>query len=151
MSTWMAVAILGYMVLVLVGSFVGNMNGMRRGSGGTVGWGIWKRRGRLGDRRVGGMKLPVRVDTVAGCMWYVCDSAMLKDFEVFGVAGFSGSKRDRDRLVREMDRRYVLGEVVGVSSGGRRVGIDYFRVLGRGNGDGGRKTMRPSVLGTRLC
>lgn len=126
----MAVAILGYMVLVLLASIAVPI--MRRKV--PMDWRLKK--GIWGNQRA--LKLPVRVDTIAGCMWYVCDSAMLKDFEVSGMGGFAASRRDRDRLVREMGRRYMLGEVVGVSTGGRRVGVDYYRDLGGGrDGNGG--------------
>ena len=65
--------------------------------------------------------LPVKVDTMAGYMYYLCDSWMVKDFEGMLEMGH----KERDKLVCEMDRRYFLGEIVGVS-GERRVGVDYY-------------------------
>ncbi|KAB5584703.1 hypothetical protein GE09DRAFT_1165796 [Coniochaeta sp. 2T2.1] len=54
--------------------------------------------------------MPVDPRSVAGMMWYVCESRrMLDDFE--GVSGMEGE--ERDRRVREMGRRYYYGELVG--------------------------------------
>lgn len=64
---------------------------------------------------------PVKVDTMAGYMYYLCDSWMVKDFGGMLEMGH----RERDKLVCEMDRRYYLGDIVGVA-GGRRVGVDYY-------------------------
>jgi len=66
--------------------------------------------------------MPVEPQTLASCMYYVCDSEMLKSFE--GLALFG--KGDRDRLVRTMDKRYVFGKISGVS-GTRRIGVDICK------------------------
>ncbi|KAK3314089.1 hypothetical protein B0H66DRAFT_451860, partial [Apodospora peruviana] len=82
-STWTAVAVLSYMVLVLAVSLLSSRNRVY---------------------------MPVKADSVAGCMYYVCDSVMLKDFE--GLAAVR--QKERDKLVAEMVRTYVFGEGLGV-------------------------------------
>jgi len=69
--------------------------------------------------------IPVSPDTVAGCMYYLCESRMLKDFHQ-GMALMGA--RERDRLVREMDKLYSYGEMRDTSGrvGTRRVGVDYY-------------------------
>ncbi|KAI1088704.1 hypothetical protein F5B19DRAFT_470214 [Rostrohypoxylon terebratum] len=88
--TWAAVGILCIMVLVVVGSFF-------------VPW----------------PHMPVDPSTIAGAMYYVCDSWMLGRFE-----GLSMMKRqDRDWHVNEMNLRYEFGEIRG-ASGIVRIGVD---------------------------
>ncbi|KAI6091712.1 hypothetical protein F4821DRAFT_225422 [Hypoxylon rubiginosum] len=88
--TWAAVGILCIMILVVAGSFF-------------VTW----------------PHMPVDPSTVAGAMYYVCDSWMLARFE-----GLSTMKRkDRDWRVNEMGLKYEFGEITG-SSGIVRVSVD---------------------------
>ena len=69
--------------------------------------------------------MPVDPRSVAGMMWYVCESGrMLDDFE--GLSVMEG--KERDRRVREMGRRYYYGELVGR----RRLGVDVEPGLGEG-------------------
>jgi len=101
--TWMAVLVLGYMILVLVASTVISLRGKRRS----------KNKNSV---------MPVRVNTIAGAMYYLCESGMVKDFEGLSTRG----PKERREAVCAMERRYVFGEVVGTVSGTRRVGVDYF-------------------------
>ena len=107
----MSVIILSYMVLVLLASLS-----------------VWDQFARLMStcrgrrrRRLLPCYTPVRLDTIAGCVYYLCDSKMLKDFEGTSLMG----RNERDKLVSGMERRYVFGDVSG-ASGVRRVGVDYF-------------------------
>ncbi|KAK4211182.1 hypothetical protein QBC37DRAFT_19376 [Rhypophila decipiens] len=118
--TWSLVAVLGYMVLVLTILLFPSQ--MLR-SIGTRG------------RKENGKKTspPPAPTSIAGYMYYVCDSVMLRDFE-----GLSTSPRKvRDKAVMDMAARhheghlesrggqgYAFGTMTGVS-GVRRVGIDY--------------------------
>jgi hypothetical protein len=86
---WLSVAILTSMVLVLVGSF-------------CIKW----------------PHLPVDPSTIAGCMFYVCDSDMLKDFKGMSLMG----QRERERRLGTQGRKCHLSEIIGVS-GEARVGI----------------------------
>ncbi|KAK4443771.1 hypothetical protein QBC34DRAFT_310409 [Podospora aff. communis PSN243] len=90
-------------------------------------------------------ELPVSPDSLAGVVYYVCDSHMLKDFERLSMLG----TRERDRRVERMARRYSFDWITGVS-GERRIACDYaeggqgfkLRSLGHlGFGVGGK--MRP--------
>lgn len=64
----------------------------------------------------------VDTSTLAGILWYVCDSGMLRDFERLSLLG----RRERDTRVQRMGRMYRFGVVRGVSGFGEsRVGIDY--------------------------
>ncbi|KAI8964813.1 hypothetical protein F5Y11DRAFT_71337 [Daldinia sp. FL1419] len=88
--TWSAVGILCIMVLVVVASFF-------------ITW----------------PHMPVDPSTIAGAMYYVCDSWMLSRFE-----GLSTLKRkDRDWRVNEMGLKYEFGEIRG-ASGIARIGVD---------------------------
>ncbi|KAI1480607.1 hypothetical protein F4774DRAFT_377857 [Daldinia eschscholtzii] len=88
--TWSAVGILCIMVIVVVASFF-------------ITW----------------PHMPVDPSTIAGAMYYICDSWMLSRFE-----GISTLKReDRDWRVNEMGLRYEFGEIRGVS-GIARIGVD---------------------------
>ena len=64
--------------------------------------------------------LPVTPDSMAGTVFYVCDSFMLRDFERLSMLG----TQERDRRVARMERRYRFGWMTG-ESGRRRIGIDY--------------------------
>ncbi|KAK4209957.1 hypothetical protein QBC37DRAFT_323066 [Rhypophila decipiens] len=97
--TWMAVAVLSYMVVVLVGLLVWTSFGEK--------WG-----GRKLD-------LPVKVDTILGCMYYLVESRMVQDLEGVNML----ARTARDRLVSEMGRLYVFVEVE--KGDGRRMGVDY--------------------------
>ncbi|KAK3688230.1 hypothetical protein B0T22DRAFT_479497 [Podospora appendiculata] len=99
--TWLAVGVLGYMFVVLFAS-------------------LWVRRAYM----------PIAPGSIAGCMYYVCDSAMLKDFEGLACVG----RKERNRLVGEMDRRFIFGEIVGGAAGERRIGVDYLRLEQRAAG-----------------
>ncbi|KAI1456518.1 hypothetical protein F4805DRAFT_226957 [Annulohypoxylon moriforme] len=88
--TWAAIGILCIMVLVVVGSFF-------------IKW----------------PHMPVDPSTIAGAMYYVCDSWMLARFE-----GLSAMKRrDRDWHVNETNLKYEYGEIRG-ASGIVRIGVD---------------------------
>ncbi|KAI1769766.1 hypothetical protein F4818DRAFT_456612 [Hypoxylon cercidicola] len=90
LCTWAAVGILCIMILVVAGSLF-------------VTW----------------PHIPVDPSTVAGAMYYVCDSLMLDRFE-----GLSTMKRqDRDKRVNEMGLKYKFGKITG-ASGVVRVGVD---------------------------
>lgn len=91
--TWLAVGILSVMWLVIAASFF-------------VKW----------------PHMPVDPSTVAGSMYYVCDSWMLYSFEGLSTL----KKRDRDWRVSEMGLKYEYGDIQGVS-GLRRHGVDGVR------------------------
>jgi len=86
---------------------------------------ILKKAGRNSgtNRKHSGANFTIKVDTIAGCMYYICDSKMLEDFEGLSAADIGPKKRDR--LVCEMGKEYDFREMVGVS-GTRRAGVDYF-------------------------
>ncbi|KAK3687687.1 hypothetical protein B0T22DRAFT_380006 [Podospora appendiculata] len=88
--TWLAVAMLGVMWLVVVGSFF-------------VTW----------------PHMPVDPRTIAGAMFYVCDSRMVLCYEGLGVLG----KKERDGRVDEMGLKFQFGDIVGLS-GRKRIGVD---------------------------
>lgn len=88
--TWMAVGILCLMWLVVVGSFFVRWNHM-----------------------------PVDPSTIAGAMYYVCDSGMLANFEGLSTL----RKKERDWRINELGLRYRFGRMMGVS-GAKRIGID---------------------------
>jgi len=90
--------------------------------------------------------IPAGPDLLAGWMYYVCDSYMLRDFERLSLLGH----RERDLRVVRMERLYRYGWMTGVS-GEKRMGIDYaegeqgYRLkslgaLGFGIGGKARKT-----------
>jgi hypothetical protein len=66
--------------------------------------------------------MPVDPRTVAGALWYVCESRMLDDFD--GMALLNA--RDRERRVKQLGKRYYYGGLLtapgGASSG--RMGVD---------------------------
>jgi len=92
LCSWMAFGILCLMWLALVGSFF-------------LTWPY----------------LPADPTTIAGAMFYVCDSRMLRSFE--GLSPLE--KEDRDARVEEMGLRFRFGNMMG-SSGRRRLGVDYL-------------------------
>lgn len=66
--------------------------------------------------------MPAAPDSLAGWIYYVCDSAMLRDFERLSMVG----QRERDGRVERMGRVYRFGWMTGVSGFGiNRIGIDY--------------------------
>lgn len=67
--------------------------------------------------------MPVDPRTIAGAMYYVCDSSVLSSFD--GLAGLE--MRDRDWMVRSMCVQYRFGTMVG-ASGKERIGIDAIGV-----------------------
>ncbi|KAK4214365.1 hypothetical protein QBC37DRAFT_284097 [Rhypophila decipiens] len=96
--TWLSVAFLGYMVIILGCTF-----------------------------EVAVSALPVKLDTIAGVMYYLCESKMLKDFEqTFGTKEPVTNKYERDRMVVEMGRRYTFGNITGSVTGQKRLGVDYI-------------------------
>lgn len=88
--TWSAVGILCIMILVVVASFF-------------VKW----------------PHMPIDPSTIAGAMYYVCDSWMLESFEGLGDL----TRKERDWKVNEMGARYAFGEMGGVSQTWR-IGVD---------------------------
>lgn len=110
-STWLAVAFLSHMVLVLMASFVLQVAENSR------------------IMASGYSSLPLRPDSIAACMYYVCYSQMVLDFEGLSIA----CQKERDKLVSDMQKTYRFGmlrdaEIAGTPRalpGGMRVGIDY--------------------------
>ncbi|KAK3938248.1 hypothetical protein QBC46DRAFT_265837 [Diplogelasinospora grovesii] len=92
--TWLAVAILCVMWLVVVASFF-------------ISW----------------PHMPVDPSTIAGAMYYVCDSWMLYNFEGLGVL----DKKERDWKIKEMRLKFEFGDIMGVS-GKKRIGVDGLHV-----------------------
>ncbi|KAK4209820.1 hypothetical protein QBC37DRAFT_323328 [Rhypophila decipiens] len=109
--TWMAIVFLAYMILVLLSS----IPGWRRLTG-MMTRGRWKIPAKYSQ-----CYLPVRPDTIGACVYYVRDAKLLGDFEGTSLMG----RKERDKLLNAMGKRYVFGDVVG-ASGMRRVGVDYY-------------------------
>ncbi|KAF7539159.1 hypothetical protein G7054_g2387 [Neopestalotiopsis clavispora] len=63
--------------------------------------------------------MPVDPSTIAGAMYYVCDSWMLRDLKHFGEMG----RDDCNTRMNAMDQEYTYGEFVG-QSGTLRIGVD---------------------------
>jgi hypothetical protein len=99
--TWLSVAVLGYGAIVLAAQMF-LLDKCGRPPGGKA-------------------RLPVDPHTLAGRMYYVCDSRMLWDFERLSMLG----SKHRDERVARMGRGYRFGVIRGLSSGESRVGIDY--------------------------
>lgn len=95
-GTWGSIAALVYMVAVL-------------GAGTLV----------AASRRP---RLPLKPESLAACLYYVCDSSLLLSFD--GVAALP-RRRDRDRAVCDATRGnlYLFGKMRGLS-GAERVGVD---------------------------
>ena len=60
----------------------------------------------------------MRADTVAGCIYYVYDSQMVREFEGLAVKGY----KEKVRLVGGMERMYWFGERKGAGMVASRVG-----------------------------
>lgn len=73
------------------------------------------------NRRKNQVYMPAKPDTIVGCIYYLCESRMMKDFE--GL--ISMDAKARDKIVNEMDRRYVFGDLTGDVARVRRVGVEY--------------------------
>lgn len=87
---WLSIATLGFMLLVVAASFL-------------IRW----------------PHMPVDPRTVAGAMYYVCDSWMLETME--GMA--TSTKAERDARMRHLKQNYMYGNREGVS-GKSRLGVD---------------------------
>jgi O-antigen/teichoic acid export membrane protein len=72
--------------------------------------------------------MPVDPRTIAGALYYLCDSSVLISFD--GLAGVE--RRDRDWMVKSMCVRYTFGTMIGLN-GKERVGIE---ALDAGDGAG---------------
>ncbi len=70
--------------------------------------------------------MPVWPDSIAGCMYHVADSSMLKDLEGMATVG----AKERDRILRGMEKKYMFGKISGVS-GAERIGVDYVATIER--------------------
>ncbi|KAK0726367.1 hypothetical protein B0T21DRAFT_33275 [Apiosordaria backusii] len=88
--TWLAVAIMSIMWLVVAASFF-------------IKW----------------PHMPVDPSTIAGAMYYVCDSWMLWSLEGLSQV----SKEECDRRVNDVGMQYAFGNIVG-QSGNKKVGVD---------------------------
>ena len=62
--------------------------------------------------------LPADPQTIAGCLYHVCDSSWLGDLEGLFAAG----QKERERRLGGTDKKYYLGKVVGEHE--TRVGIE---------------------------
>ena len=66
------------------------------------------------------LRLPVEPDTLAGGLYYLCDSYTARD-----LVGISApDERDRAKQIVGMRRRYRFGKTIGLS-GATRVGVDF--------------------------
>lgn len=88
--TWLAVVLMCIMWLVVAGSFF-------------LSW----------------PHMPVDPGTIAGAMYYVCDSKMLSSFEGLSMLG----QEERDRRVDQMPAKFAFGSIVG-KSGTIGIGVD---------------------------
>ena len=88
---WMAVTILVFMILVLLGSFFFKLPYM-----------------------------PVDPSTIAGSIYYVCDSPILGDFENLSTI----DKKERNALIKTSGAKYRFGKMIGIS-GRSRIGVTY--------------------------
>lgn len=93
-TAWMSVAVLAFMMLVLVGSFF-------------LKW----------------PKIPAEPSTIAGALYYVCDSHALKEWDGEHDAKSPGGT-ETAALSDQRERRYRYGKIVGLS-GDTRLGVDY--------------------------
>ncbi|KAM7207771.1 hypothetical protein V8F20_001813 [Naviculisporaceae sp. PSN 640] len=119
--TWTAVGILLIMVCVLLHGLLGPLL-------------------CSGKRGIRGIDMPVGVDTIVGCMYYLAGSKMVKDFEGLSMM----STRERDRLVCEMRRRYAFRRApsnsdtnnrdqrTDLTEGSGRMRVDYVEAFGEG-------------------
>jgi hypothetical protein len=88
--TWLAVAILAYMILVLLGTF-------------------WTRQ----------FYMPVQASSIAGCLYYICDSSIIDSCQGLSLHRTT----ERDRLVSNLAHTYRFGKMIGVS-GTTRIGVE---------------------------
>ncbi|KAM7183770.1 hypothetical protein V8F20_012492 [Naviculisporaceae sp. PSN 640] len=125
--TWLSVAFLSYMVLVLAVSLVlpykdSIITWIKRL------W--WSRLGRettIEERKRQIPYLPLKVDTIAGHMYYLCHSEkIVRDFE--GMVEMP--TKERDKMVCRMGRRYFFGEVQ-ISSCSHCLGPDGQELQGK--------------------
>ncbi|KAM7198955.1 hypothetical protein V8F33_004692 [Rhypophila sp. PSN 637] len=100
--TWMSVAFLGYMVVVLAVIFVMDFHSRCRATTNAAAYDAKNRKMRLLE--------VVGTDTILGCMYYLCGARMVADFEGLAAGPLVKSQRERDRLVVGMGRWYELGE-----------------------------------------
>jgi len=91
-SAWISVAILSFILLVLATSRL-------------IKWPF----------------MPVEPNTLAGCLYYVCDSEMLKDLD--GVSAMN--ERDKEKFLRLRGQKYSFGKMVG-ASGATCIGVDQL-------------------------
>ncbi|KAM7209963.1 hypothetical protein V8F06_014656 [Rhypophila decipiens] len=100
--TWLAIAFMFLMMIVLLLECTNTLSpAMRRWSG-----------KQKGDKRQNILHMPVNVDTIVGSMYYLSGSNMLRDFEGLSLLG----RRERDRLVCEMGRKYAFRDgMIGIS------------------------------------
>ncbi|KAK4215214.1 hypothetical protein QBC37DRAFT_282137 [Rhypophila decipiens] len=108
--TWMAVVFMGYMVLLLLFLFA--------------------------NKKKNVVYMPVRVNTLAGCMYYLCESRILNDFKFDVVesdmsepTGRKNEQKAEQKLksaVIALDRKYFFGRIVGQTSGATRLAVDYY-------------------------
>lgn len=115
--TWMAVICLSYMLLVLLSVVTSTMGVFKP-------W--WRATSSQEKEPRQKIKMPVRVNTIAGAMYYICDSGMVKDFDGLSMRG---EKEIREAVVG-MEKRYVFWEMTGASSGEKRLGVDYYQYRG---------------------
>ncbi|KAK7747290.1 hypothetical protein SLS53_001543 [Cytospora paraplurivora] len=94
---WLSISILCLMILVLVSSFF-------------IKW----------------PHMPVDPRTVAGAMFYVCDSWMLETLQGMSTMG----KKDRDLDVKYLRLRYGYGRIKGAASQEERMGVDVCNDTG---------------------
>jgi len=87
---WLSIAILAFMIIVLAASFL-------------IRW----------------PHMPVDPRTIAGAMFYVCDSWWLESLEGLSCM----EKKERDRIIRHIGVQYKFGIMIGMS-GKDRVGVD---------------------------
>jgi hypothetical protein len=64
--------------------------------------------------------MPVDHSTIAGTMYYVCDSAILKDFDRMSILG----ENEKNTLIMRAGTKYRVGKIIGLSERSRR-GIRY--------------------------
>ncbi|KAE9367326.1 hypothetical protein N431DRAFT_470765 [Stipitochalara longipes BDJ] len=88
---WMTVTFLAFMIIVLLWSFFAK----------------WP-------------YLPVGPNTIAGNLYYVCDSPILGDFEGMSIM----NEKERDAQIKRSELKYRFGTMKGVS-GKWRVGVSY--------------------------
>ncbi|TGJ78783.1 hypothetical protein E0Z10_g9980 [Xylaria hypoxylon] len=89
---WTAVGIMSFMVLIILSSFF-------------VKW----------------PHMPVDPSTIAGAMYYICDTSVVGRFEGLSTL----DKKERDRTVTNMALLYKFGETTS-ASGGSRIGLDVL-------------------------